>query len=131
MTARVLVVDDLRPNVKLLEAKLTSEYFDVITASDGMTGLEMAKHDQPDIILLDVMMPGMDGFEATETIRGLGDAGQAIPIVALTANAMRGDERRCLAAGMDDYLAKPISPEKLGAMIERWLPGAQTDTDVA
>jgi len=63
MTARVLVVDDLVPNVRLLEAKLTAEYYDVVTATDGPTALEIVEKEAPDIVLLDVMMPGMDGFE--------------------------------------------------------------------
>ena len=63
MTARILVVDDLEPNVKLLEAKFSSEYFDVITATDGPTALEKVVEEAPHIVLLDVMMPGMDGFE--------------------------------------------------------------------
>jgi two-component system, cell cycle response regulator len=69
MSARILVVDDLLPNVKLLEAKLTSEYFDVITAYDGPTALELIEKQPPDIVLLDVMMPGMDGFEVCRRIK--------------------------------------------------------------
>ena len=70
MTARVLVVDDVLPNVKLLEAKLASEYYDVLTASDGPQALELIKQETPDIVLLDVMMPGMDGFEVCRRIKG-------------------------------------------------------------
>ena len=69
MTARVLVVDDLPPNVKLLEAKLSSEYFEVMTACDGPSALESIANERPDIVLLDVMMPGMDGFEVCRRIK--------------------------------------------------------------
>jgi two-component system cell cycle response regulator len=116
MTARVLVVDDLRPNVKLLEAKLTSEYFDVITASDGMTGLEMAKHDQPDIILLDVMMPGMDGFEVCEKLKA-DPATMHIPVIMVTALSDSADRVRGLEAGADDFLTKPVNDGALFARV--------------
>ena len=69
MSARVLVVDDILPNVKLLEAKLMSEYYDVLTATSGAQALEKIEHENPDIVLLDVMMPGMDGFEVCTTIK--------------------------------------------------------------
>lgn len=116
MTARVLVVDDLRPNVKLLEAKLTSEYFEVITARDGVTALEMAKHDQPDIILLDVMMPGMDGFEVCETLKQ-DPTTMHIPVVMVTALSDSADRVRGLEAGADDFLTKPVNDGALFARV--------------
>lgn len=116
MTARVLVVDDLRPNVKLLEAKLTSEYFEVITARDGQTGLEMAKHDQPDIILLDVMMPGMDGFEVCERLKQ-DPTTMHIPVVMVTALSDSADRVRGLEAGADDFLTKPVNDAALFARV--------------
>ncbi|NMM44246.1 PleD family two-component system response regulator [Rhodospirillaceae bacterium KN72] len=116
MTARVLVVDDLLPNVKLLEAKLTSEYFEVITARDGMTGLEMAKHDQPDIILLDVMMPGMDGFEVCERLKRDPDT-MHIPVIMVTALSDSSDRVRGLEAGADDFLTKPVNDAALFARV--------------
>lgn len=116
MTARVLVVDDLRPNVKLLEAKLTSEYFEVITARDGQTALEMAKHDQPDIILLDVMMPGMDGFEVCETLKQ-DPSTMHIPVVMVTALSDSADRVRGLEAGADDFLTKPVNDGALFARV--------------
>ena len=116
MTARVLVVDDLRPNVKLLEAKLTSEYFEVITARDGLTGLEMAKHDQPDIILLDVMMPGMDGFEVCEKLKQ-DPVTMHIPVVMVTALSDSADRVRGLEAGADDFLTKPVNDAALFASL--------------
>ena len=83
MTARVLVVDDLKPNVKLLEAKLRAEYFDVLGAYSGQEAVSMAASEQPDIILLDVMMPGMDGFEACRLIKSDPETTH-IPIVMVT-----------------------------------------------
>ena len=116
MTARVLVVDDLRPNVMLLEAKLTGEYFQVITARDGAAGLEMAKHDQPDIILLDVMMPGMDGFEVCARLKQ-DPATMHIPVVMVTALSDSADRVRGLEAGADDFLTKPIEDAALFARV--------------
>ena len=116
MTARVLVVDDLHPNVKLLEAKLTSEYFEVITARDGVTAIEMAKYDQPDIILLDVMMPGMDGFEVCEALKR-DSVTMHIPVVMVTALSDSADRVRGLEAGADDFLTKPVNDAAMFARV--------------
>ncbi|WP_312124811.1 PleD family two-component system response regulator [Brevundimonas sp.] len=106
MSARILVVDDVDTNVRLLEAKLTIEYFDVVTCNDGATAIELARTEQPDLILLDVMMPKMDGFE---TCRRLKDdpATRHIPVVLVTALDGRQDRIRGLEAGADDFLSKP------------------------
>jgi CheY-like chemotaxis protein len=104
MTARILVVDDILPNVKLLEAKLTAEYFDVLTASDGASALELADAETPDIILLDVMMPGMDGFEACERLKA-NPKTRHIPVVMVTALSDVNDRVRGLKAGADDFLS--------------------------
>ncbi|MGI4818603.1 MAG: PleD family two-component system response regulator [Janthinobacterium lividum] len=106
MSARILVVDDVDTNVRLLEAKLTIEYFDVVTCNDGATAIESARTEQPDLILLDVMMPKMDGFE---TCRRLKDdpATRHIPVVLVTALDGRQDRIRGLEAGADDFLSKP------------------------
>ena len=90
MTARVLVVDDLEPNVKLLEAKLRAEYFDVLTALSGQKAIEIAKAEKPDIILLDVMMPGMDGFETCRQLKSLPETAH-IPVVMVTALDQQAD----------------------------------------
>ncbi len=116
MTARVLVVDDLQPNVKLLEAKLTSEYFDVLTANDGPSALDMIRDRAPDIVLLDVMMPGMDGFEVCERIKR-DSATMHIPVVMVTALSDVADRVRGLEAGADDFLTKPVNDTALFARV--------------
>lgn len=120
MTARVLVVDDVLPNVKLLEAKLSREYFQVLTAMNGKEALAKIEADNPDIVLLDVMMPEMDGFETTHAIRGIRRY-RNLPIIALTAKAMKGDREKCLEAGLSDYITKPVDTDKLLSLIRYWL----------
>ncbi|MBL8566585.1 MAG: PleD family two-component system response regulator [Hyphomicrobiaceae bacterium] len=116
MSARVLVVDDVLPNVRLLEAKLGSEYFDVITAMDGPSALQRMAETPPDIVLLDVMMPGMDGFEVCRRIRQ--DAKIAhIPVVMVTALSDAEDRVRGLEAGADDFLTKPVNDLALFARV--------------
>ncbi|HEY0836467.1 MAG TPA: PleD family two-component system response regulator [Azospirillum sp.] len=116
MSARVLVVDDVLPNVKLLAAKLTREYFDVITAYNGPEALELVKRESPDIVLLDVMMPGMDGFEVCEKIRS-DPATMHIPVVMVTALSDVADRVRGLEAGADDFLTKPVNDIALFARV--------------
>lgn len=116
MSARILVVDDVDTNVRLLEAKLTIEYYDVLTCRDGAAALEIAQTEQPDLILLDVMMPSMDGFE---TCRKLKDdpATRHIPVVLVTALDGREDRMRGLEAGADDFLSKPLDDVILMARV--------------
>ncbi|MBL4618571.1 MAG: PleD family two-component system response regulator [Marinicaulis sp.] len=116
MTARVLVVDDLEPNVKLLEAKLRAEYFDVVSAYSGQEAVDTAISDQPDIILLDVMMPGMDGFEACRRIKENPET-MHIPIVMVTALDQQTDRVVGLEAGADDFLTKPVEDLALFARV--------------
>lgn len=116
MTARVLVVDDLEPNVKLLEAKLRAEYFDVIGAFSGEEAIERAKKEQPDIILLDVMMPGMDGFEACRILKSTPETAH-IPVVMVTALDQQADRVAGLKAGADDFLTKPVEDVALFARV--------------
>ena len=116
MTARILVVDDNPANVKLLEVKLTAEYFEVLTASDGPSALEIAGERAPDIILLDVMIPGMDGFEVARRLKADVKT-RHIPIVMVTALTETSDRVRGLEAGADDFLSKPLNDTALFARV--------------
>jgi len=117
MTARVLVVDDVLHNVKLLEAKLRSEYFDVLTAMNGFEALEIIEKELPDIILLDVMMPGMDGFEVCRKVKANPNVAH-IPIIMVTALDQPKDRVMGLEAGADDFLTKPIQDMPLFARVK-------------
>jgi len=107
MTARVLVVDDIPANVKLLEARLSAEYFDVLTAYSGLEALKICSRQQIDVVLLDVMMPGMDGFEVCRKLKA-DPATQHIPVVMVTALDQPSDKIQGLEAGADDFLTKPV-----------------------
>jgi two-component system cell cycle response regulator len=107
MTARVLVVDDVPANVRLLEARLSAEYFDVITATSGQDALAVCERAECDLVLLDVMMPDMDGFEVCRRLKS-NPATQHIPVVMVTALDQPSDRVRGLEAGADDFLTKPI-----------------------
>ncbi len=107
MTARVLVVDDVPANVRLLEARLTAEYFDVVTATCGQEALAVCERAECDLVLLDVMMPDMDGFEVCRRLKS-NPATQHIPVVMVTALDQPSDRVRGLEAGADDFLTKPI-----------------------
>jgi two-component system cell cycle response regulator len=116
VTARVLVVDDIAANVKLLEARLTAEYFDVVVAMSGPDALAICERGQCDIVLLDVMMPGMDGFEVCRRLKG-NPATHHIPVVMVTALDQPSDRVRGLEAGADDFLTKPVSDIALIARV--------------
>jgi two-component system cell cycle response regulator len=116
MSARILVVDDIEANVRLLEAKLTAEYYEVLTASDGPTALAMAAAERPDIVLLDVMMPGMDGFQVCRRLKDDPET-RHVPVVLVTALDGRADRVAGLEAGADDFLTKPIDDVMLFARV--------------
>ena len=106
--AKVLVVEDNPANMKLAVLLLETAGYTVITAKDAEAGLILARDGQPDLILMDIQLPDMDGLEATALLKGA-DATRAIPVIALTALVMKGDEERIRAAGCDGYIAKPLS----------------------
>ncbi len=117
-----LVVDDQPTNRMILSRLLSKLGCAVETASDGAEAVERYRPGVYDVILMDCMMPGMDGFQATARIRELEPTGQHITIIAVTANVMPGDRERCLAAGMDDYVPKPLQPGVMPQVLGRWLP---------
>jgi CheY-like chemotaxis protein len=119
---RVLVVEDNPVNQKVVAHMLRKQGFDVALAEDGARGIEMFVADDYDLVLMDCQMPIMDGYEATQKIRAMGQGKGQTPIVALTANAMDGDREKCLAAGMDDYLSKPAKANQLGDTLRKWIP---------
>ena len=120
MTARILVVDDIPANVKLLEARLVAEYFDVLTAADGYEALAICERNQVDIILLDVMMPGLNGFEVCERLKA-NQKTSHIPVVMVTALDQPADRVRGLKAGADDFLTKPVNDLQLIARVKSLL----------
>ncbi|MES0131147.1 PleD family two-component system response regulator [Mesorhizobium sp. M0029] len=112
MTARILVVDDIPANVKLLEVRLLAEYFEVLTASNGPDAIETCENGKVDVVLLDVMMPGMDGFEVCKRLKS-DPATAHIPVVMVTALGHVADRVRGLEAGADDFLTKPVNDLQL------------------
>jgi CheY-like chemotaxis protein len=119
----VLVVEDNPTNQKLALAILARERYTAAVAGSGHEAVALYRErgGEFDLILMDVQMPGIDGLETTRAIREMEGGRRRIPIVAVTARAMQGDRDRCLAAGMDDYLAKPIRPAELSALLKRYL----------
>jgi two-component system, cell cycle response regulator DivK len=114
--ARVLVVEDNAANMKLATFLLQSAGHSVLSARDAETGLAVARDEQPDLILMDIQLPGMDGLQATALLKA-NDVTRGIPVIALTALAMKGDEERIRAAGCDGYIAKPMRYQEFLATI--------------
>jgi two-component system cell cycle response regulator DivK len=119
--AKVLVVEDNPTNKTLAIFLLQSAGHTVLSAADAEAGLTLAREEQPDLILMDIQLPGMDGLEATALLKKA-DATRAIPVIALTALAMKGDEERIRAAGCDGYIAKPMRYREFLAAIAAHLP---------
>jgi CheY-like chemotaxis protein len=118
---RILLVEDNEMNRDMLSRRLARRGYDVAVAVDGEQGVAMAKSEAPALILMDMSLPGMDGWEATRQIKEAPET-RAIPVIALTAHAMAGDRERALAAGCDDYDTKPVTLGGLMAKIEALLP---------
>jgi two-component system cell cycle response regulator DivK len=116
---KILIVEDVEYNRDLLVQLLEEEY-EVMTAADGAAGIQAAAHHRPDVILMDLSLPGVDGWEATRRLKARPET-EAIPVIALTAHAMQGDEDRARACGCDDYLTKPIDEDQLFAKLARLL----------
>ncbi len=125
--ARVLVVEDNAANMTLATFLLQSAGHTVLTAVDAEAGLTLARKERPDLILMDIQLPGMDGLEATALLK-VDDATHAIPVIALTALAMKGDEERIRAAGCDAYIAKPLSYRDFLAVVAAQLAKAPAVT---
>ena len=118
--ARILLVEDNEMNRDMLSRRLIRKGHEIAMAVDGAQGVEMAKAQSPDIILMDMSLPVIDGWEATRRLKA-DDATRAIPIIALTAHAMAGDQERALDAGCDDYDTKPVELPRLLGKIEALL----------
>lgn len=116
----ILAVDDNAANLKLLSVLLRSEGYEVLAAQDAEQALEILRRVRPRLILMDLQMPGMDGFELTARIKA-DPATRGIPVVAVTSYAMKGDQEKALAAGCDGYQTKPIDTAAFPAVVARYL----------
>jgi CheY-like chemotaxis protein len=121
---RILVVEDNIVNQKVAKGLLKKLHLAADTVANGQEAVTALGERDYDLVLMDCQMPVMDGYEATRCIRDTRTPvrDHAVPIIALTANAMPGDQEKCMLAGMDDYLAKPVKPRALAAMLQKWLP---------
>jgi two-component system cell cycle response regulator DivK len=113
MAARILCVEDNPQNMRLVRKILLNAGYEVLEAVDGLSGVAIASSELPDLILMDINLPDIDGLEATSRLKAAEASVSRIPIVALTANAMHGDRERCIAAGCDGYVPKPITKSEL------------------
>jgi two-component system, cell cycle response regulator DivK len=121
VTQRILVVEDQADNMQILRDLLASAGYEMIEALDGGEGVRVATAERPDLILMDIQLPVLDGYEATRHIKA-DPALRAIPIIVVTSYALSGDDDKARAAGCDDYVPKPYSPRLLLAKIKKHLP---------
>lgn len=121
MSKRILVVEDQEDNRKIVRDLVTTSGYELVEATTGEEGLELAESERPDLILMDIQLPGLDGYEVTRRIKanpGL----RHIPIIVVTSYALSGDDKKAFAAGCDGYVTKPFSPRLLLAKIREYLP---------
>ncbi len=121
MSKLILVIEDQEDNRRILRDLLTSIGYEVIEAVNGVEGVSAAKTYRPDLILMDIQLPGIDGYEATRQIKANPDL-QKIPIIVVTSYALSGDDVKAFEAGCDAYVSKPFSPRELLAKIHEYLP---------
>ncbi len=121
MSRRILVVEDHEENRNIVRDLLQSAGYEMIEALTGEEGVALAERERPDLILMDIQLPGFDGYEATRQIKA-NPALRAIPIIAVTSYALSGDDQKALAAGCDAYVTKPFSPRALLAKIREYVP---------
>lgn len=124
MSQTILIVEDNENNRSLLKDILVFHGYEIVVASDGMEGVALARERMPDLILMDIQMPGLDGMTAAGILKG-DPATSRLKIIALTSFAMRGDREKFLSAGFNGYLAKPINTREIPGLVERWLTGEQ------
>jgi two-component system cell cycle response regulator DivK len=124
MPHKILIVEDNDNNRSLLKDILSFHGYEISVAFDGREGVELARELMPDLILMDIQMPGLDGMTATSILKGDATTSR-LKIIALTSFAMRGDQEKFIAAGFDGYLSKPISTRELPGLVEQWLGGQQ------
>ena len=124
MSAVILIVEDQEDNRKILRDLLTSRGYTTLEATDGQTGIRLAREHRPALILMDIQLPGIDGYEATRQIKADPNL-SGIPLIAVTSYALSGDSQKAFAAGCDAYIAKPYSPRQLLAKVQEFL---DTDT---
>jgi two-component system, cell cycle response regulator DivK len=122
MSKCILIVEDQEDNRTILRDLLSKAGFDLIEAVNGEDGVALALSRRPDLILMDIQLPVMDGYEATRRIKANAEL-KAIPVIAVTSYALSGDEAKARAAGCDGYVAKPFSPRQLLATVREYLPG--------
>lgn len=123
---KILLIEDNEMNLDMLSRRLERQGYEVLIAMDGAKGVDMAQEELPDLILMDMSLPVMDGWEATRRLKAE-EATQMIPIIALTAHAISGDRERCLAAGCNEYESKPVKFPKLLAKIQDLLNENETE----
>ena len=121
MAQRILVVDDHEDNRRILRDLLTSASYETLEAETGEAGVALAEAQRPDLVLMDLQLPGLDGYEATRRIKA-NPALRQVPVIAVTSYALSGEEIRAREAGCDDYVTKPFSPRALLATVRQHLP---------